>query len=96
MSAAVSSGWQPPAPGQVNTGQLPTRNLPSGQPSLNTGSGTSGQSFLNTGPATPGAQLFAQSPANLGSIRYESLSKTATPSAPPTPSTKPTTQSALQ
>jgi len=92
MSAAVSGGWQPPAPGQMNTGQQPTRNIPSGQPSSNTGSGTPGQSFLNTGPATPGAQLFSQSPANLGSIRYESLSKTATVQPPPIPATRPATQ----
>jgi hypothetical protein len=77
ISAAPSSGWQAPQPGQVNTGQVPTRNIPSGQPAL------------NTGPATPGAQIFSQSPSNLGSVRYESLSNTAAPKAPPAPVTKP-------
>jgi hypothetical protein len=92
MSAAVTGGWKPPAPGQMNTGQQPTRNIPTAQPSMNTVPGTSGQSFLNTGPATPGAQLFSQSPSNLGSIRYESLSKTATLQPPPIPATPPATQ----
>ena len=75
MNAAVGSN--------VNTGQVPTRNIPSGQApsSLKTG--------LNTGPGTPGAQLFSQSPSNLGSIRYESLSKTDKTVAP---ATRPTTQ----
>ena len=91
----VASGtWQPPASGQFNTGQLPPRQIPTGQPPLNTG--TPSQSFLKTGPATPGAQLFSQSPANLGSIRYESLSKTTTPNAPPLPSTKPATKPAAK
>jgi hypothetical protein len=79
MSAAASSGWQQPQPGQVNTGQVPTPNISSGEPTL------------NTGPGSPGGQLFAQSPANLGSVRYQSLSNTATPKAPPMPAaaTKP-------
>jgi hypothetical protein len=76
-TAVASSGWQQPQPGQVNTGQVPTRNIPSGEPTL------------NTGPGSPGGQLFAQSPANLGSVRYQSLSNTATPKAPPMPATKP-------
>jgi hypothetical protein len=77
ISGAPSSGWQAPQPGQVNTGQVPTRNIPS----------NSGQPTLNTGPATPGAQIFSQSPSNnLGSVRYESLSNTA---APKLPTTKP-------
>lgn len=84
MNAAVGSGVQP-QPGNVNTGQVPTRNIPGGQApsSLNSG--------LNMGPGTPGAQLFSQSPTNMGSIRYESLSKTDRTVAPST-TTQPATQ----
>jgi len=72
--------------GQMSTGQVPTRNIPSGQPALNTGTGAG----LNMGQGTPGAQLFSQSPANLGSIRYESLPPPAQPSMSATkPATRP-------
>ena len=82
-ATAVGSGFQSSQAGNVSTGQLPTRNIPGGQsPAPNSG--------LNMGPGTPGAQLFSQSPANLGSIRYESLSKTDRTIAPPT--TRPATK----
>jgi hypothetical protein len=59
--AAVGS--QPLVTGQMVTGQLPSAQLPSGQVSA------------KVGPSTPGGLFLSQSSPNLGSIRYQSLSK---------------------
>jgi hypothetical protein len=62
-TAAAAPAVSAPGSAPLPTGQLPTAQLPTGQITAQVGVGT------------PGAQFLAQTSTNLGSVRYESLSK---------------------
>jgi hypothetical protein len=67
----AASSAKPLSTGQLPSAELSTGPLPTGQISGR----VSGQVSGSGGPGTPGGLFLSQSPVNLGSMRYESLSK---------------------